>query len=117
MWLGLVLACSGGAEKMGSLEIISDGGLYAVTLSTDPDPPVAGDVVLTLEAPETTAVALDATMPSMDMGLTEAPVSETLGPGLYSVPVTFSMSGEWLVTLDLEGDAGADSASVALEVY
>jgi nitrogen fixation protein FixH len=95
----LLLACGTGSET-------SEGTLQ-LSATIAPDPPVAGRNTLTIEVRDAQGQPVEGAslevkpwMPSHGHGSTETPVVSALGEGRYrATPVTFSMPGQWEVTI------------------
>jgi hypothetical protein len=98
----LLLACA--ASDPGSVP----GGDYDVTLSPEPDPPVAGDAALSIEATadgapvEGAEVTVDVWMEEMGHGLSDPPVVTEEGDGVYRATFVYPMSGVWTVTVTVD---------------
>lgn len=93
----------------------SETGAYTLQISTDPDPPVAGEVVLLLDAPGVTSLSVVGSMSGMDHGFSEDPVV-TGEDGSFAAAVVFSMSGTWGLVFTVDGESGEDTISGELEV-
>lgn len=126
--LPLLLALAGCAETEEPTDtgggVRTDDGLYDLALAPDPDPPVAGDaaleiaiaVVATGAALEGATVTVEPWMTDMGHGTPEPPAVEEIGGGVYRATWTYSMPGTWDVTIQVDGEAGVDSATVAYDV-
>ncbi len=88
---------------------------YTFTLTLDPDPPVAGPCTLGVAAPGAESLAIEAEMNGMGHGFSEEPIVEG-GAGEWDVAVEFSMSGEWTLWFDLDGEGGAARIERVVEV-
>lgn len=130
MWSTLLplalIACGTGSENAvdpgaASAGVLTDGGLYRLTLTPEPDPPVAGDAALTIlvEDPddgapiEGAAVEVEPWMPSMGHGVSDPPVIAEEGAGVYRATWEYSMPGTWEVVVTIDE---SDSLSVTYEV-
>ena len=119
-----VAACEGTAGPGGGTAVVTDGGLYDLTLTADPDPPVAGVASLGIDVADaaTGAAVTDAEigvtpwMTEHGHGLSEDPVVTELGQGAYEASFTYTMSGTWDLTVSIDAEAGADEVTVAYEV-
>ena len=95
-------------------------GPYQLTISADPGLIAVGNARLLVEirdsdgAPvEGATVTVLAKMPTMDMGErteTARPVSDS--PGSYEAPAVFSMKGDYIIVVSVDGPAGAGEATV-----
>jgi len=104
-------------------EAVTDGGLYALTLSPVPDPPVAGPAALELLvtdldgfAVEGAGIALDIWMPDHGHGVSQPPIVSDRGDGEYTAEWTYSMPGYWELTVEVSGPEGEDNVVVAYDV-
>ncbi|MDP2312903.1 MAG: FixH family protein [Pseudomonadota bacterium] len=112
----LLTACAAVPEPAAAGEpIASDGALYTMTLAFSPDPPVAGDALLTVDVPDATSITLEGAMVGMDHGLTEEPVI-TGGDGHWEIDAYFAMSGTWQLTFELDGEPGPDSLTTSVDI-
>ena len=114
--LGLV-GCADDTKGSSAQTVESDSGAYVLSVEVDPDPPVVGEVALSVEAPGVSALSMDGGMEGMDHGFTDAPTVTGPEGELWTIEAVFSMSGTWSLTLALDGDSGPDTASMDLEVY
>lgn len=94
----------------------TEAGLYHLDLAPDPDPPTAGAFMLEIglssgDVPEEGAsLAVTPWMVEMDHGVGEDPVIDELGGGVYQAGWSFPMTGEWQITIEVDGSAGPDTA-------
>jgi hypothetical protein len=76
---------------------------YVVTLAADPAPPVVGDGALSVtlrdaagQAVDNAQLAIEANM--SHAGMTPVMANSTAGKdGVYRVPITWTMAGDWVV--------------------
>lgn len=122
----LLLACvSSGADSgaLGELLLDSEAGLYGLTVSMAPDPPIAGDTRLAVGIDDAasgqpvTGADLQVTpwMPAHDHGISEPP-EVVEDAGTYTVTFAYSMPGTWELTFDIDAAAGSDRAVLTVEV-
>lgn len=112
----LLVACTNQGSPDDSVVVWeSDGGAYEVQLALADGGLVAGAAELAVTVEGATALTFDAVMPAMGHGLTEDPVV-TGEQGAWTVACVFPMSGTWTLSFGLDGEAGADAASVDVEV-
>ncbi len=99
-------------------------GLYRVTATPTPDPPVAGENELQLtildadtEAPLTDAsLTVEPYMPSMNHGIMGEVTISALGEGVWVAAWSYSMPGPWTVTVTIDAEAGTDDVVFEYEV-
>lgn len=106
--------------------LLSDRGLYAVTVQPEVSPPPLDrlhrwDVVVTdpSGAPaDGLAIAVSGGMPAHHHGLPTHPMmtAETDG-GRYRLDgLKFTMSGRWMIRLTLDGAGGSDTVSIPFDL-
>lgn len=121
----ILLACTAGPRErhdtaLSTMATDSEAGLYYVTVWLDPNPAV-GAQTLIIEPTHAGEAVLGATvtavpwMPAHDHGVSDASavVEEE---GSYTVSWTWPMAGLWEVTIDIDGEPGADSVVFAIDV-
>ncbi|MBA2320862.1 MAG: FixH family protein [Deltaproteobacteria bacterium] len=138
MILAIALACGSPSATNDPVEPPAWGaarttqnGKYEVTLVTEPDPPVRGELFevsarfteLDGTPIEDGKVSLDARMPQHNHGMMTDPVDDpghcdaagakcTHPGGVYEASgFKFHMGGEWTITVDVVGPRGPDSTS------
>lgn len=119
-------ACAGSADDTaapwGPVEVETEAGTFAMTLTLAPDPPVAGETTLGIALSDDGGAVEDATltvtpwMPMHGHGVSEDPVVRGAGGGDYTADFAWSMPGEWEVTIDVDAAGVEDSVVVPVEV-
>lgn len=104
----------------------TEGGLYVGTLAPGLDPVAVGPIhswtvaVTTADGVpvEHASISIDGGMPQHGHGLPTKPrVVEELGDGRYLIEgMKFNMPGWWVIELEIDGSAGADSATFNLKL-
>lgn len=99
-----------------------DDGLMAEVV-LNPDPPQSGAVDMTMELfvdgdpLEDATVDIEVWMPSHGHGAATEPVVQEVGDGLYEVDdLSFSMAGQWQLTIDVDWDGGESQLLIDLDV-
>lgn len=128
VFLLLLLGC-GPADDSGATApeglLPTDAGRYAMRLTPEPDPFVAGEtvtLVVELFEPDGLAVvpgaevAVTPWMPDMGHGIADPPVVTETAEGVYEAVFAFNMAGYWELTVDIDGPAGADTRVVPHDV-
>ena len=83
-----------------------------VTVVSDPDPPIAGEVASTLTltfsdgTPVTGPVEVVPWMPAHGHGISEDVVAEELEDGVYTTTFTYSMPGTWELQVTADDEYG-----------
>ena len=131
MWMSLLLpALTTGCAEVEPVsrlervdEAVTDGGLYTLSLTPEPDPPVAGPAALGLRIidadgadVEGASIALDVWMPDHGHGVSQPPIVSDEGGGEYTAEWTYSMPGYWELTVEVSGPGGDDNVVVAYDV-
>ena len=114
----------GGGSETGSDAGTTDGGLYALSLTSDPARPVTGKFTLHLglteasggAAVEGATLTLVPYMPEMGHGISGDPDVTETGGGGYDAKWVWPMAGEWEVTTTVEAAAGTDTYKAVFEV-
>lgn len=114
--------CLGGCVGEGT-DARRDGELDVV-VSLQPDPPRVGQNELAVWVTDATGapvddavVTVDPQMPAHGHGSSEEPVVEALGGGHYrAFPVTFPMTGTWVVTILATHGTDRGVVELALEI-
>ena len=116
-FLGLLLAACDPAPA--ACDVESAEGLYRVVAIPDPSPiPFAELFALDVTADGATALTFDATMPAHGHGMQTQPTVESQGDGAFRVEgLKFHMPGSWTLTFELDGPAGADTATCKVAHY
>jgi hypothetical protein len=119
--LVLFAACSATDPREGT----SAKGVYTVSYQPTPDP-IPMNELFALDfavraagkaAPDDTTFALKATMPEHGHGMQTEPVVTKKGAGLFHVEgMKFHMMGRWQLDLTLGGSAGADTATLLVDL-
>ena len=117
------LACSPEEEDSGSERLVTDAGLYELSVQMSPDPPVTGDATLTVEIQDGATgdpisgatLTVVPWMPDHGHGLAEPPLVVE-DQGVYTVTFAYTMPGTWELTFQVDGALGADSAVLTVEV-
>lgn len=85
-----------------------------ITLETDPNPPVVGDVELVFKIEDSQGLPVEGATVNVradhtDMqGMTMNGAAIHEGDGTYSITANFSMSGNWKITIFLSKDGLSD---------
>lgn len=100
-------------------DVDSDAGLYRVTAIPDPSPiPMSELFAMEVTAPGSSSLKFDATMPGHGHGMQTQPTVEPQGEGTFRVEgMKFHMPGSWTLTFELDGPAGADTATCQVAHY
>lgn len=101
-----------------------DSGHFTITATLEGGDAKTGQNVMMIEvkdkegkAVEGATVTVDPQMPSMGHGSSETPKVEEVGGGKYkATPVTFTMSGEWTVTIKVEANGETGSKTFDFSV-
>ncbi len=104
--------------------LLTDGGLYRMILSQDPDPAVSGPTVITLglrEAAQGAAVGGAAVevvpwMPDHGHGIHGEAQVEERGEGEYEIAFSYTMPGTWELSWTVEAEPGVDTLVQVVEV-
>jgi hypothetical protein len=119
LWL---VGCAAESVPVGPSSVVTNQGLYELTLVPDQAPWAASEEVsmeISIAADgqlTDAALALDFWMPDHGHGLSGEPVIVPVSTGIVEASWTFSMSGYWEITLDVDGPAGTDTAVTGWEV-
>lgn len=92
-----------------------EASVYQLNVTIDPDPPVVGAAVLTVET-DAESMTMDGTMPGMGHGFSSDPVITPVEAGTWTVEVEFSMSGAWELSFSLDGSEGQTTMPWSVEV-
>lgn len=104
--------------------LLTDGGLYRMILSQDPDPAVSGPTVITLGLHEAargspvTGARVDVVpwMPDHGHGIHGEPEVEERGGGGYEISFSYTMPGTWELSWTVEAEPGVDTLVQVVEV-
>ncbi len=94
----------------------------SVTLKTQPDIPVVGDIELLLDIADENGQPLDGAVVEVsadhtDMsGMVMSGTATGQGNGRYAITADFSMSGNWLVTVSIKKDAIEEKHEIRLKI-
>lgn len=121
--LATLLAACSEPDEQDAESLLTDAGLYRLSVGQLPDPAVAGDTTLTVQIADAatderlTGSTLTVTpwMPDHGHGVHEAPVV-TEDSGEYTVTFAYSMPGTWELTFEVDGALGLDHAVRVVEV-
>ena len=124
--LALALACAPAADDTEPLTgaVVTDDGLYRLALSFSPEPPIAGEVtlsmVLTDPARDTSVAGAELSvvpyMPAHGHGIDGDVIVEERDDGLYQASWVFSMPGLWELETTVVGDLGTDFVVIEVAV-
>lgn len=126
VFLAVLAGCAPGAAPVSPDAIETDDGLYLIDLAATPDPVVAGEEselmmhVMNLgdeEHVQGAVVGVDPFMPEHGHGIEDDVEVTEPQMGMYVAAWTYTMSGYWEVTIDVDADAGADSVVVGYDVF
>jgi len=101
----ILLALTGCRQTAGGVPVATQGDGVRIDLAYEPTPPVVGEAVLTVRLMTADGAPVsDATVTARgDMSHAGMePVigtGDALSPGLYRVPFTWTMAGDWFVTI------------------
>lgn len=101
-----LVACGGGATQAP----IPTAGPVTITLTTNPDPPVMGEIELLFTVVDekgqpVSGVDFDVIADHTDMsGMTMHGKASDQGNGNYAITTNFSMSGNWKLTVQVRKD-------------
>lgn len=123
----LVAGCAAGDKgDSGSSSdgLLSEGGLYSLVPTWDPDPPATGDAVLSMEISEAednsplagASLTVTPWMTDMGHGVSGDVLIAEDGEGQYAARFAFSMPGTWQITVIIAGDAGEDQVVFDVDV-
>lgn len=124
LFLCLIACAAPSPVGVGPFATESIDGLYRLILRPEPDPPVMGEASLLIEVESTetgasvggATVTVSGTMPAMGHGFHGEPDVVEIGDGLYRSTFTYPMSGEWELSIELNGEWGEDNVEVAYDV-
>jgi hypothetical protein len=122
----LLLACAQSDVPLAPDSVITDGGTWTLSLSPQPDPPVAGEAALVIgvtgaadsgtadsgTADPAAVSAVTLWMPAHNHGITDD-VSITTDDDAATAVWTYTMSGYWEVTITMDD---GEAAVVGYEV-
>jgi len=104
-------------------EVTSDKGVYTLQLDPASDPFLAGEaselalgVLMSGEGIPGASVMVTPFMPDMGHGIETEPTISDEGEGSYLARWSFNMPGYWELEISVDGEHGADTATVAYEV-
>lgn len=117
----LLLACQ--VSDSDALAFTSEGNLYVLNISPDPDPPLTGPFSLGLELLDAleipvpgASMTLDVQMPDMGHGLEKNPSVVEQDAAFYESNWVWPMSGYWEVRVEIDATAGMDTVILPFEV-
>lgn len=105
--LSLFLVACGGATTQAS---IATAAPVTITLKTDPNPPVMGEIELLFKVVDdkgqpVSGADFDVIADHTDMsGMTMHGKASDQGNGNYAITTNFSMSGNWMLTVQVRKD-------------
>ena len=132
LWIGCLLglmACGSDEDETtaytGDGEVVTQNNLYHLKLVSAPYPHQAGQVQLSIQLSDNqnnqtpvTGATLQVTplMPDMGHGINEDVQATESGNGDYLATWSYSMAGQWELTLDVDASMGTDKVIVTYDV-
>lgn len=119
--LGCAPAAGDSAAAWGPVQVDTDAGAFSLDLDLTPDPPVAGEATLRIDAWDAQGDAVQPTlaltpwMPVHGHGVSEDPAYTDVDGGVEAT-FAWSMPGEWELRIEVSDGDVSDSVVVPVEV-
>jgi hypothetical protein len=113
----MLLAACGGSSPDATTSTI--GGL-SIAIETVPSPAMMGDVEITLTiqdgqgAPVTGADVIVSADHTDMSGMTMSGQASEIGNGVYTIRANFSMSGNWMLSVDVKRDGQTETEEIPI---